>query len=617
MQSPRETLQNVFGFSEFRPHQGEIVEAILAGRDVFAALPTGGGKSLCYQLPALHLRGITIVVSPLIALMHDQVTGATQYGVRAAYLNSSQSLSEQDEVFHRARAGEVQLLYVSPERFARIEFRNRLQPLGVSLFAVDEAHCISEWGHEFRPDYRALTIMKDEFPDTTVAAFTATATAAVQQDVIELLSLDEPLVVRGDFDRKEITYRVARKQKASEQVKAFVDEHRDEPGIIYRATRDSVEQTAVMLTRQGHGALPYHAGLDDAVRARNQEAFVNDEVQIIVATIAFGMGIDKSNVRWVLHGDLPRSLEAYYQESGRAGRDGAPAVAMLLYGAQDIAKIRYHIERMQIDRERERAEANLTDILRYANAQACRRTQLLAHFEQSHAGSCANCDICLDEHNLIDHTVAAQKAMSAMVRTGERFGAHYIADIVTGEANERAIELGHTSIPTFGVGSDHAKAWWVRLINDMEAAGLVRRRDGRASGLAVTPQGKRVLFGKQTFLAAEPDERALRSGSAAAKAAPPASESLDPDDERLYACLKALRLTLAREQNVPPYVIFSDKTLRHMATLRPSDEASFLSVHGVGAVKAKQYATLFMSRIATFLASGECGADVRAGRPPG
>jgi ATP-dependent DNA helicase RecQ len=537
--------------------------------------------------------------------MHDQVMGATQYGVKAAFLNSSQSLYEQDEVMVRARSGDMQLLYVSPERFAKREFRDRLQALGVRLFAIDEAHCISEWGHEFRPDYRALTIIKDEFPGATIAAFTATATAAVQQDVIELLSLEAPLVVRGDFDRTEITYRVARKEKPSEQIRAFVAAHRDEPGIIYRATRASVEQTAAMLEREGFAALPYHAGLDDAVRARNQEAFVNDEAQIVVATIAFGMGIDKSNVRWVLHGDLPKSLEAYYQESGRAGRDGAPAVAMLLYGAQDIAKIRYHIERMQVPSERERAEANLTDILRYANAQVCRRTQLLAHFEQEHGGSCANCDICLDEHNLVDHSVAAQKAMSAMVRTGERFGTHYIADIVIGEPSERAIELGHTSIPTFGVGSDHAKGWWVRLIKDLEAAGLVRRRDGQVSGLAITPRGKRVLFGKERFLAAEPDERPLRS-RAGKKEAPPGSDSLNSEEEQLYACLKQLRLKLAREQQVPPYVIFSDKTLRHMASLQPHDDQSLLSVHGVGAKKAEQYGTTFLSRIATFRASGDC-----------
>ena len=671
-----EALEHSFGFSSFRPHQEEIVAAILAGRDVFAALPTGGGKSLCYQLPALLLPGLTVVVSPLIALMHDQVAGARGNGVPAAFLNSSLTQEEARQVYADVRSGSVRLLYVSPERMALEGFRAQLRELGVVLFAIDEAHCISEWGHEFRPDYRALSVLRGEFPDAVIAAFTATATEEVQADVIRLLELRSPLVVRGDFDRREIFYRVERKQKLSGQILSFVRSHGLEPGIIYRATRKSVEETAALLVKHGTSAVPYHAGLPDAERASNQERFVRDEVQVVVATIAFGMGIDKPNVRWVLHADLPRSLEAYYQESGRAGRDGEPAEACLIYGPQDLATIRYHIDRMEVPEEQERARERLREMLRYVSSGVCRRVQLLAHFNQEPsapapaspepagrtsgprhatapagapassaasdagsspgdaAGGCANCDVCTSDTRLVDRSVDAQKAMSAMVRTGERFGAHHIADIVAGNETDRILRFRHDRLPTFGVGADRPREWWLGLIGDLEAAGLVRRRDGAASGLVLAGQGRRVLLGKETFLAAEHEEYLPRgarttgdstagagpaagaapSGRADARqvAAPVARDAqaawgvTSGDEESLFQCLRALRRRLAREQSVPPYVIFSDKSLKAMAGLRPANRAALLQVHGVGDRKADLYGELFLSRIREFEASGEC-----------
>ncbi len=617
MKSIQKSLRHTFGFSSFRPHQEEIVQAILAGRDVFAALPTGGGKSLCYQLPSLLLPGVVVVVSPLIALMQDQVDGARQNGVPAVFINSTLSAAEAAAAWHNVAARQDSLLYVSPERLASEGFRNRLRELDVALFAVDEAHCISEWGHEFRPDYRGLSILREEFPNTPMAAFTATATREVQEDVIRLLGLREPLAVRGDFDRREIFYRVERKEKVSDQILRFVRGHENEPGIIYRGTRKSVEKTAAALERHGIASAPYHAGLSHETRLQNQQLFVRDQVQVIVATIAFGMGIDKANVRWVLHADLPRSIEAYYQESGRCGRDGDAAQACLLFGPQDLITIRYHIDRMTVAAERDRAEMNLRGIMRYVNSGVCRRTQLLAHFDQEHGGTCGGCDICSGEIAPRDASVAAQKALSAIVRTGERFGAHHIADIVSGEETDRVITLRHDHLPTFGVGSDRPRGWWLALIQDLEAAGLVRRREGAQSGLVVTDRGKRTLFAKEAFVTLERSgsNRSTRlnarsvspargSGVGGQRAAPAEAR---PDDEDLFQCLRALRRRLAGEQSVPPYVVFSDRSLRSMVELRPTDAGSFLLVHGVGDTKARRYGDTFVRAIAEFEASGGCG----------
>lgn len=616
----KKLLKKTFGFTRYRAHQEEIVRAVLDGRDLFAALPTGGGKSLCYQLPSLLLPGLTVVVSPLIALMEDQVEGARQLGLPGAYLNSSLGEAEAREVHRRLYAGEIRLLYVSPERLANPSFRERLVEWGVSLFAIDEAHCISEWGHEFRPEYRNLTVLRREFPDVTVAAFTATATPRVQKDVVKLLGLRNPFLVRGDFDRREIFYRVVRKAKVNNQIREFVGAHPEEPGIVYRATRKSVEETATTLRQAGFAALPYHAGLSDTERRENQAAFVRDEVQVIVATIAFGMGIDKSNVRWVLHGDLPKSIEAYYQETGRCGRDGEDAETCLFFSPGDISKIRYHIDRMEVDTEREQAERNLREMLRFVDAGTCRRTQLLAHFGQDHSGECGRCDVCTGEIATRDVTEDAQKVMSAIYRTGERFGAHYVADLLIGADDERMRRFGHDGLPTFGVGSDKPKSWWLSLTRDMEAAGLLVRRDGERSGLKISAAGKDVLYGRTSFEAVQRPEQFTGGGKKGARGKVGARGTAQgesggdgsggaiwrEDQERLFHCLRGLRKQLAVEKGVPPYMIFSDKSLKAMVKNRPETIPALLRVHGVGERKAEQYGEAFLRRIRSFLATGGC-----------
>jgi ATP-dependent DNA helicase RecQ len=391
-------LKRYFGFDRFRPNQEEIIREVLAGRDVFAALPTGGGKSLCYQLPALLRDGLTVVVSPLISLMKDQVDAAQENGIPAAFLNSSLSVEESRDTWKALATGRVKLLYVSPERLSLPEFRKALGQFGLSLVAVDEAHCISEWGHEFRPDYRSLGLLRAEFPGVPIAAFTATATRKVQDDVVQLLGLHHPLIVRASFDRREIFYRVMRKERDGDsQILWFVSAHPDQAGIVYRSTRKAVENTAAILRARGISAVSYHAGLEDEERRARQESFVKDEVTVVVATIAFGMGIDKSNVRWVMHGDLPRSLESYYQETGRAARDGEDADTLLLYGPKDIATIRWHIGKVESQEERDRAEGRLREILRYVESSSCRRIPLLAHFNEHHSGDCGRCDVCAGE----------------------------------------------------------------------------------------------------------------------------------------------------------------------------------------------------------------------------
>jgi ATP-dependent DNA helicase RecQ len=587
-------LKTHFGFPSFRPNQRVIVEATLAGRDVFAALPTGGGKSLCYQLPALVRPGLTVVVSPLIALMKDQVDAAREDGIAAAVLNSALSQDEARATWRDLAAGRVKLLYVSPERLSVPEFRASLGRFGLALVAVDEAHCISEWGHEFRPDYRALHLVRRDYPDVPIAAFTATATLQVQADVARLLGLRDPLLVRASFDRPEIFYRVAPRDGSGDgQILDFVRAHPDQPGIVYRGTRKAVEATAEYLDSRGVSAVAYHAGLDDESRHRGQEAFVKDEVTIVVATIAFGMGIDKSNVRWVVHGDLPRSLESYYQETGRAARDGDPADTLLLHAPGDAAAIRWHIGKLETEGERERAEARLARMLGYAATAECRRRLLLAHFDEAHPGGCGRCDVCAGEVAYEDATVDAQKVLSAAVRTGERFGAHHLADVVVGRATDAVMERGHDSLPTFGVGRDRDRDWWLDLIRDMTSSDLLLRGEGRMAGLRLSQRGRMVLRGREQFRVV----RAAGSGGPAPEERP----ALDhPAEQALLAALKALRKRLASARGLPPYIIFSDRALREMARSRPRDAAGFLACHGVGQRKLAEYGRLFMDAIREF-----------------
>jgi len=583
-------LRSVFGFHSFLPNQEEIVQAILSRQDAFVVMPTGGGKSLCYQLPAHVMDGTCMVISPLISLMKDQVDAAVATGLRASFLNSSLSASMKRQVEADLAAGELDLIYVSPERFAMPEFVATLKRVNLSFVAIDEAHCISEWGHDFRPDYLNLSTIVQEFPDVPVTAFTATATHKVQEDIVAKLGLRSPHVVRASFNRPNLFYKVVPKEKPGDQILRFVSAHAGEPGIIYRTTRKSVEQTAAMLTRNSIKALPYHAGLDDATRVKNQDAFNRDEVDVIVATIAFGMGIDKSNVRYVLHGDLPKNIESYYQETGRSGRDGEPAHCLLLFGYSDIPKIRFFFDEITDEAEKKHAIRCLNDMVHYATVHACRRKQLLNYFGETYPPDPVNpvhpvenplpcCDICQGEVESMDATTDAQIVMSAIARTGQRFGINHIVSVVTGDASDRIRQLGHDRIKTFGAGKDQDKRHWRLMIDNLLAQGLVEQTSGGYPVLKLQPESREVLFGGREVhilksrpkAARRPMRRAGKETGGLARLN--GRSPLGGYNEELFDQLRDLRKELASEQGVPPYVIFTDRTLHEMARRKPFGQA--------------------------------------------
>ena len=596
--SPKNVLKSVFGFPQFRPHQESIIEAALTGRDVFAALPTGGGKSLCYQLPAKIRGGLTLVISPLIALMKDQVDAALSMGVEAAGLHGAMTPDERHAVYQALEQKQVRLLYMAPERLMLDGTIERLKEWGCSAIAVDEAHCISEWGHEFRPEYRQLSRIKEWMPNIPVTAFTATATQRVQDDILEQLGLQNPMVIRAGFDRPEIHYRIESKRDPLLRITEFVKKRPHFSGIIYRSTRADVEKTAAYLQDRGIFALPYHAGLPDEVRQKNQEAFKTDQVNVMVATVAFGMGIDKPDIRYVVHGDLPKSLEAYYQETGRAGRDGDSAEALLLWNAGDLAKIRYHFQRLSDVQERERSEQSLRRMTQFAGSFCCRRQSLLAHFDETHPGECGNCDVCQGEVESVDATVDAQKYLSAIIRTGERYGAHYIVDVVRGTNSENVLQRGHQDLPTFGVGADSSRRYWLALSDDLEARGHLYRDEERYKALVITNSGKEILFGQQEFRTMK---RSKVSPSQTKRLSLSAQEEeLQPGDMALWEALKNKRTDLAKEAGKPPYMVFPDRTLRAFARLRPHTATELLSCPGVGEKKLATWGTEFLAVIRDF-----------------
>ena len=589
------TLKSVFGFSSFRPHQEDIVRALIARRDLFAVMPTGGGKSLCYQLPALLMDGVCLVISPLISLMKDQVDAAQAIGLKAAFLNSSQSASDRNGVMQALKAGGIDLLYVSPERFAMPAFITLLRSVPLAFVAIDEAHCISEWGHDFRPDYLQLSEIVRLFPDTPVAAFTATATRRVEQDIIAKLGLRQPFLVRASFNRPNLFYQVLPKTDPDRQLLDFVRARRGEQGIIYRTTRKSVESTAAMLNCNGVKALPYHAGLEDRVRVANQEAFNRDETDVVVATIAFGMGIDKSNVRYVAHGDLPKNIEGYYQETGRAGRDGDPAHCLLLFGYGDIPKITHFFEAITDETARRHAKSCLDDMVRYGSARACRRKQLLAYFnEQYPQENCGMCDVCAGEVEETDATVEAQMLMSAMIRSGNRFGAGHIIDIVTGADTEKIRQFGHDQLKTYGVGKDRSKRHFQAVISNLLAQGWLQQSGDKYPVLQVTPRANAVLEGKAKVRIIKPVEKAAPRKTAAAGGDGIAC------NVPLFEALRALRKRISEKQGVPPFVVFSDRTLREMSARMPADARELLGVSGIGTHKQAQYGTAFLEAIRMF-----------------
>ena len=599
----RSVLKQVFGFDEFKPHQESIIGATLSGRDVFAALPTGGGKSLCYQLPALLRGGLTVVISPLIALMKDQVDAARASGIAAACLNSAMDPAERREVYQALEDGRITILYLAPERLAIDGAFEQLADWGCSAVAVDEAHCISEWGHEFRPDYRRLALIRSRLSGIPLAAFTATATVQVQNDIIAQLELEDPFTVRAGFDRPELFYRVEPKRDTLARIAEFVQARSGRSGIVYRSTRADVETTAAYLNRKGTAAAAYHAGLADGVRRRAQEAFRTDRVAVIVATVAFGMGIDKPDIRFVIHGDLPRSLESYYQETGRAGRDGDDAETLLLWSAGDMLKSQWHIDRIEDDAERHRSAESLKQMLRFADTFACRRRILLHHFDEEHPGDCAGCDVCTGEVESVDATEDARKLLSAVARTGERFGAHYLVDIVRGTRSDKVQQRGHHRLPTFGVGADSPRNHWLGIAGDLEAGGYVYRDEERFKALAITAEGRELLFGRREFRTVRrtsAKHERLHAGSLRYRSGGNQNRELSDNDKALFEHLRALRFAKAKEIGKPPYVIFPDRTLKAMCALRPHTSDELLACPGVGMQKLSTWGAVFLDAIREF-----------------
>ncbi len=586
----RDTLHKVFGFHEFRANQKHIIQTILEKRDVLAVMPTGGGKSLCYQLPAVLQSGTCIVISPLISLMKDQVDSAKANGIRAAYLNSSLSAEEQSLVLDDLLSNSLDLLYVAPERFTLNYFQEMLGQVNISMAVIDEAHCISEWGHDFRPDYLSLSALATLFPAVPIAAFTATATHKVQQDILEKLALRNPFIVRASFDRTNLFYDIRFKENTTAQLVSILKSNSNKAGIIYRTSRKSVNETAAMLQAKGFRALPYHAGLEEDERRKNQEAFIRDEADVIVATIAFGMGIDKSNIRFVIHADLPKSIENYYQETGRAGRDGEPSQCIMLFSQSDIPKVRFFIDTIVDETERARALGALQKIISFASTTVCRRKTLLDYFGEIYPhDSCNSCDICLGIREVVDSTVEAQMLLSAIARTEERFGATHIVDIVTGSKNQKIRDFGHNRLKTYGVGKDRGKKFWRQLIDELLAQKIVAKSEGLYPALYLLEKAVPVLKGE-----AQVEMVRIQEKKTAKKTT---IEDTGTYDHDLFELLRALRKQLADEQDIPPYIVFSDRTLRDMAAQLPQSAADMLAVSGVGEMKLQRYGKQFLNLI--------------------
>ncbi|OWQ55344.1 DNA helicase RecQ [Stenotrophomonas maltophilia] len=580
-------LSRIFGYDEFRGPQQAIVEHVAAGNDALVLMPTGGGKSLCYQVPSLLRDGTGIVISPLIALMQDQVEALRQLGVRAEYLNSTLDGETSARVERELLAGELDMLYVAPERLLTGRFLSLLSRSRIALFAIDEAHCVSQWGHDFRPEYRQLTVLHERWPDVPRIALTATADPPTQREIAERLDLTNAQHFVSSFDRPNIRYTVVQKDNAKRQLLDFLKVHRGAAGIVYCMSRRKVEETAEFLCKEGMNALPYHAGLPAEVRAANQRRFLREDGIVMCATIAFGMGIDKPDVRFVAHTDLPKSMEGYYQETGRAGRDGEPAEAWLCYGLGDVVLLKQMIEQSEAGEERKSLERSKLDhLLGYCESMQCRRQVLLAGFGETYPQPCGNCDNCLLPPDAWDASVAAQKALSCVYRSGQRFGVGHLIDILRGGDNEKVRQFGHTELSTYGIGKDLDARTWRSVFRQLVAASLLEVDSSAYGGLRLTDGSRGVLKGQRKVMMRRESPKAARERDRSGQRT---GLSVLPQDLALFNALRGLRAELAREQNVPAFVIFHDSTLRNIAEQRPTSVDALGRVGGIGGTKLARY----------------------------
>ncbi|MBI4695996.1 MAG: DNA helicase RecQ [Gammaproteobacteria bacterium] len=601
----RQRLRELYGYPDFRGPQEAVIAHVLAGRDVLVLMPTGGGKSLCYQLPAVLREGCGLVVSPLIALMQDQVAALRQVGVSAAYLNSTLSAAAQRAVLEEVRDGRLDLLYVAPERLLQQQTLDFLAAQRIALIAVDEAHCVSQWGHDFRQDYLGLAILGERFPGVPRLALTATADLRTREEIVDRLALRDPARFVSGFDRPNIRYAVGIKSDPRRQLGTLLARHRGEAGIVYCLSRDKTESTAAALCADGFDALPYHAGLPAETRSANQERFLREDGVIMVATIAFGMGIDKPDVRFVAHLDLPKSMEAYYQETGRAGRDGAPAEAWMVYGLQDVVRLRQMADQSVADEQIRRIERHKLDsLLGWCEITTCRRRALLAYFGEERREDCGNCDVCLEPPARFDASEAARQLLSCVYRTGQRFGAAHVIDVLTGRETEKVKQYRHEHLSTFGIGQHYDAQRWNSILRQLVVRGFLRQDVERYGALALTEEARPLLRG-EIALELREDSRRPAAKKSRLKA-PVAGLEQDP----LWEALRACRRQLALAQGVPPYVVFHDATLAAMATHRPATLAQLSTVNGVGAAKLERYGQAFLDVLNAHAAETGAGAGV-------